>query len=76
MNKEGKDKSKQIFEEIVKKLFKKDKVRLLTIIRNLNAKYEYFHLAQELLLSIMSSFDCENYLKSFKKAAELIDQQN
>ena len=24
----------------------------------------------------MPSFDCENYLKSFKKAAEIIDQQN
>jgi hypothetical protein len=28
------------------------------------------------MLSIMPQFDCENYLKSFKKAAEIIDQQN
>jgi len=37
-------------------LLKQDKVKLLTIIRNLNAKYEYTHLAQYMMTEILPRF--------------------
>lgn len=43
-----------------------DKAKLLKIIRNLNAKYEYSHLAQYLLAEVIPRFDHDEFLKDFE----------
>lgn len=52
--------------KIVISLLKENKAKLLTIIRNLNAKYEYAHLAQYLMAELLPQFDCESFKQSFK----------
>lgn len=48
-------------------LLKQDKVKLLTIIRNLNAKYEYAHLAQYMMTEILPRFQNYEFLEDFRK---------
>lgn len=42
--------------QIMKRLLEVDKVKLLTIIRNLNAKYEFAQLAQYMMTEILPKF--------------------
>lgn len=58
--------SKMLLEKIVDKLLQEDKAKLMTIIRNLNAKYEYSHLAQYLLAEVLPQFDHDDFLKDFE----------
>ena len=50
---------------IIKKLLEEDKAKLLTIIRNLNSKYEYSHLSQYLLAEILPTFEYDLFIKDF-----------
>jgi hypothetical protein len=47
------DENKVFISKIVITLLKENKAKLLTIIRNLNAKYEYAHLAQYLMAEVL-----------------------
>jgi len=60
------DDGKQILKTIVERLLQEDKAKLLKIIRNLNAKYEYSHLAQFLLAEVIPRFDHDEFLKDFE----------
>ena len=42
----------------------------MQIIRNLNAKYEYAHLAQYLMAEVLPQFESEEFIKSFKELVE------
>lgn len=61
------DDGKQILKAIMEKLLQEDKAKLLKIIRNLNAKYEYSHLAQFLLAEVIPKFDHDEFLKDFEE---------
>lgn len=50
----------------MERLLSENKIKFLTIVRNLNAKYEYASLAQHLLADILPQFDCEAFLESIK----------
>ena len=59
-------KNRSLLSKIVERLLSENKVKFLTIVRNLNAKYEYSNLAQHLLTDILPQFDCESFLESIK----------
>jgi len=61
------DDNKALLKKIVERLLKQDKARLIEIVRNLNAKYEYAHLAQYLMRVILPDFDAPLYVEHFKK---------
>ncbi|CDW89939.1 transducin beta-like protein 3 [Stylonychia lemnae] len=52
--------------QILAKLLKEDKKRLLEIIRNLNSKSQYQGLAQHILYTILPRFRADDYLEEFK----------
>lgn len=52
---------------IISRLLKENKAKLLTIVRNMNAKYEYCHLAQYLLAEIIPKFEHDEFLKDFEE---------
>ena len=54
---------------IMQKLLEQDRVKLLTIIRNLNAKYEYSHLAQYMLTQVLPKFQNYEFLQEMRKKA-------
>ena len=60
------DHNKKLITKIVQTLLQSNKVKLLTILRNLNAKYEYAHLAQYLMTDILPQFDCDTFISAFK----------
>ena len=53
----------------MQKLLEQDRVKLLTIIRNLNAKYEYSHLAQYMLTQVLPKFQNYEFLQEMRKKA-------
>lgn len=53
-------------------LLKENKAKLMQIIRNLNCKYEYAHLAQYLMAEVLPQFESDGFLKSFKT----LDEEN
>lgn len=53
----------------MKRLLEVDRVKLLTIIRNLNAKYEFAHLAQYMMTEILPKFQNYEFLQEMRKMA-------
>lgn len=60
--------------QIMQRLLEVDKVKLLTIIRNLNAKYEFAHLAQYMMTEILPKFQNYEFLSDMRKTASEGDQ--
>lgn len=58
----------------MQRLLEVDKVKLLTIIRNLNAKYEFAHLAQYMMTEILPKFQNYEFLSDIRKTASEGDQ--
>ena len=56
-----------IIHKIILKLLDVNTPKLLTLIRNLNAKYEYAHLAQYLMHEILPKFDLEGIKEQISK---------
>lgn len=61
-------KSLSLVSRIVNDLLQEDRVRLLSILKNLNTKHEYTSIAQHLLTYILPKFKPDEYIEEFKKA--------